>query len=60
MIQAPGVLIARDTNNINVDLQNRQKFISYQPQISSHLVEHLTKQRILDYKIRLHPTIFTK
>jgi hypothetical protein len=30
MIQAPGVLIARDTNNINADLQNRQKFISYQ------------------------------
>jgi hypothetical protein len=50
MIQAPGVLIARDTNNINVDLQNHQKFISYQRQISSHLVEHLTIRRILNYK----------
>jgi hypothetical protein len=30
MIQAPGVLITRDMNNINADLQNRQKFISYQ------------------------------
>jgi hypothetical protein len=25
MIQAPGVLIARDMNNINANLQNRQK-----------------------------------
>jgi hypothetical protein len=25
MIQAPGVLIARDTNNINANLQNHQK-----------------------------------
>jgi hypothetical protein len=60
MIQAPGVLIARDTNNINANLQNRQKFISYQPQISSHLVEHLTIRRILDYKTQQHPAIFTQ
>jgi hypothetical protein len=52
MIQALGVLIAIDTNNINADLQNHQKFISYQRQISSHLVEHLTIRRILDYKTR--------
>jgi hypothetical protein len=42
-------------NNINADLQNRQKFISYQWQISSHLVEDLTIRRILDYKTRQLP-----
>jgi hypothetical protein len=60
MIQAPGVLIARDTNNIHADLQNHQKFISYHRQISRHLVEHLTIRHILDYKTRQHPTIFTQ
>jgi hypothetical protein len=30
MIQAPGAWIARDMKNINADLQNHQKFISYQ------------------------------
>jgi hypothetical protein len=50
MIQELGVLIVGDTNNINADLQNHQKFISYQRQISSHLVEHLTIRSMLDYK----------